>query len=98
MRLKYDDTRCDQKFSESEVYKTPTKRLLIAWKRPRNEGVEITFREFLVRMGVIMFETHCIFIIYLYFSRVLDTLVHIIWTIFDPLNRTNSIGDATLIM
>ena len=30
-------------------------------KPPRNEGVQLTFREFPVRMGVIMFVTHCIF-------------------------------------
>ena len=76
VRLKYDDTHSDQKFSESELsplitwkrplnaHETPTKRLLIAWKRPfsawkrpRNEGVELSFREFLVRMGAIIFET-----------------------------------------
>ena len=46
MRLKYEDTHSDQKFSESELYPliawkrprfalaTPTKRLLVAWKRP----------------------------------------------------------------
>ena len=46
------------------AHEMPTKRLLITWKPlrspPRNEGVEIiTFREFLIRMGVIIFETHC---------------------------------------
>ena len=61
MRLKYDDTHSDQNFSESELFpslrgnahETPM-------KRPRNEGVELTFGEFPLRMGVIMFETHCI--------------------------------------
>ena len=31
----------------------------VSWAFSRNEGVEFTFREFLVRMGVITFETHC---------------------------------------
>ena len=58
VRLKYDDNHSDQKFSESEVYP------LIAWKHPLNasslrgnaydsqhtERVELTFREFLVRI------------------------------------------------
>ena len=35
-----------------QCVKTPT-------KRSRTEVVELTFREFLVRMGVIIFETHC---------------------------------------
>ena len=66
VHLKYDDIHSDQKFSESELYP------LIAWKRPlnaqetptkhpRNKGVELNFRVFLFRMGVIIFETHCNF-------------------------------------
>ena len=44
---KYDDTHSDQKFS----VETPM-------KRRRIKGVELNFREFLVRMRVIRFETH----------------------------------------
>ena len=32
----------------------------VPWAFLRTEGVEITFREFMARMGVVMFETHCI--------------------------------------
>ena len=51
-----------------ETHVTPTKRLLIAWKRPlgawkrlrnSNEKVEWTLGGFLIWMGVIIFETHC---------------------------------------
>ena len=28
---------------------------------PRNEGNSVIFREFLIRMDVIIFETHCVF-------------------------------------
>ena len=34
----------------------------VSWAVPRNEGVQFTFREDPVRMGVIIFETHCIWI------------------------------------
>ena len=61
VRTKHNDTHSDQNFSESELFpslrenahETPMKRSI-------TEAVELTFREFLVRMGVIIFETHCI--------------------------------------
>ena len=68
VRLKYDETHPDQKFPASELYpliarKRP--RGTTSWsleaptKRPRTEGVYFTFREFLVRMGVIVFDKYC---------------------------------------
>ena len=54
VRLKYDDTHYDQKFFEILLY-PPLRGNAYALR-----GVELTFREFLVRMGVIIFETHCI--------------------------------------
>ena len=70
--LKYDDTHSDQKFSESEIYplivETPT-------KRSRTEGLYFTFRKFLFRMGVIIFESHCIIFEYSQFNIVPFTLI-----------------------
>ena len=76
MRLKYDDTHSDQKFSGSLLYPLSAwvfinavsrrfhamrRRLVgVTWAFPRNEGGQFAFREFLVRMGAIVFETHCI--------------------------------------
>ena len=90
MRLKYDDTHSDQKFSENgvwplivwkrprDVHLTPTKRLRNAYERPphcvetppqfeetltkhpNTEEEELTFSEFLVRIGNVIFQMHCI--------------------------------------
>ena len=65
-----------------ETHVTPTKRLPIAWKRPlgawkrlgnSNEKGEWTLGEILIRMGVIIFETHCN-ILYINFYILSDEL------------------------
>ena len=65
VRLKYDDTHSDQKFSESSTpslreiaYETPPYCVETLTKRPSTEGLDFIFGEFLVRMCVIIFETH----------------------------------------